>query len=410
MSPRRQEGTLFAIGDTCYLKYRTNEMKDGTPVRVHKTILLCKKSDKYTWWSKQKNGRTRWGFSSAIRDLRDEKMAEVRARMQVEYSAGAEDRKVVEYWDNRFLPWCQEELQTGQRKGQPRLKPSTLRGYKQVYKRHLKDHFNNCTLQEYQPAMGVRLLDSLTAKQGFHVLKHIRAVASAIFKRALKDQIVPVNPWSAVEMPDDAIKPAQTQHYTREESEDLVSALVDHVDAQLVLSLACFLALGPAEIQGLQWGDIDRDWLHIRRNVVLGKEGTTKTIERAAALPLLDEVRVPLELWRAKCEAKGDKDRIIPDLHNLIRRVIIPHVKGENNETKQKTCTRCDMVPKASGVTWKGMYSARRGAITYAINVSGNIALGQRLARHKDAATTTAYYHKAMPDATFLADMKKLNK
>lgn len=29
MSPRRQEGTLFAIGDTCYLKYRITELKDG---------------------------------------------------------------------------------------------------------------------------------------------------------------------------------------------------------------------------------------------------------------------------------------------------------------------------------------------------------------------------------------------
>ena len=124
---------------------------------------------------------------------------------------------------------------------------------------------------------------------------------------------------------------------TREESEDLVSALVDHVDAQLVLSLACFLALGPAEIRGLQWGDIDRNWLHIRRNVVLGKEGTTKTIERAASLPLLDEVRVPLELWRAKCEAKGDSDSIIPDLHNLLTRVIKPHVFRAGQQSEAKT-------------------------------------------------------------------------
>jgi len=38
--------------------------------------------------------------------------------------------------------------------------------------------------------------------------------------------------------------------------------------------------------------------LHVRRNVIFGQEGTAKTIERAASLPLLDEVRVPLELWR----------------------------------------------------------------------------------------------------------------
>jgi hypothetical protein len=95
MSPRRQEGTLFAIADICYFEYRITETKDRTPVRVHKTVPLCEKNDKYTWWSKQKNGRTRWSFSSAIHDLRDEKVAEVRAKMQVEYSADAEDMSVA---------------------------------------------------------------------------------------------------------------------------------------------------------------------------------------------------------------------------------------------------------------------------------------------------------------------------
>jgi integrase len=175
-----------------------------------------------------------------------------------------------------------------------------------------------------------------------------------------------------------------------------------------VLALACFLALGPAEIRGLEWGDVDKDWLHIRRNVVLGKEGTTKTIERAASLPLLDEVRVPLELWRKQCKHTGSEDRIIADLHNLVSRVIKPHVLGAKNTAKEKRCTRCESVPKASGVQWRGMYSARRGAITHAINVSGNIALGQRLARHASSATTSAFYHKAMPDSMFLDGMKKL--
>lgn len=72
-------------------------------------------------------------------------------------------------------------------------------------------------------------------------------------------------------------------------------------------------------------------------------------------------------------------------------------------------CVRCDKVRKGSKVTWKALYSGRRGAITHAINVSGNIALGQRLARHASAQTTTAFYHKIMPDGQFADGMKKLN-
>lgn len=390
----RGRGHIYLQHGAWYLQFYQPENRDGGLVKVRKSVKLHDKD-------REHNSAT----CKAVKALRDKELTKVSTTPTIT----ADDMRVVDYWEQRFLPYCQEELKTGPRAGQTRLKPSTIRGYKQVWGQFLKDHFGNVTLQKYRPAMGARLLDSLTAKQGYHVLKHIKAVGSAIFKRALKDNIINVNPWSAVEMPDDAIEPGQTQHYTREESEDLVSALVDHVDAQLALALACFLALGPAEIQGLQWGDIDRDWLHIRRNVVLGKEGTTKTIERAASLPLLDEVRVPLELWRKESKHTGDGDWVIPDLHNLVGRVIKPHVLGEKNTAKQKLCTRCDSVPKASGVQWRGLYSARRGAITHTINVSGNLALGQRLARHASSATTSAFYHKVMPDSMFLDGMKRLN-
>jgi integrase len=387
----RGRGYVYLQHGAWHFQFYQTENRDGVLVRARKSVKLHDKD-------REHNSAT----CKAVKALRDKELT----KLDTAPAITKEDQSIVVYWEKRYLPYCEETIAVGPRAGQQRLKPSTLRGYKQVYRQHLKDHFGNCTLQKYQPAMGVRLLDSLTAKQGWHVLKYIKAVGSAIFKRAVKDQIISVNPWSAVEMPDDAAEPGQTQHYTREQSEDLVTALVDHVDCQLVLSLACFLALGPAEIQGLQWGDIDRDWIHIRRNVVLGKEGTTKTIERSSSLPLLDEVRVPLELWRKQCKHTGDGDRIIPDLHNLINRVIKPHIKGEKYG---KECTRCKLIPKASGVQWRGMYSARRGAITHAINVSGNIALGQRLARHASSATTSAFYHKAMPDSMFLDGMKKLN-
>lgn len=387
----RGRGHVYLQHGAWFLQFYQTENRDGVLAKVRKSVFLHDKDREHNSAS-----------CKAVKALRDKELTKVITGPQIT----AEDQRIVDYWDKRFLPYCEEILKTGPRTGQPRLKPSTLRGYKQVYSQHLKDHFGKCTLQKYQPRMGSKLLHSLTAKQGWHVLKYIKAVGSAIFKLAVfPDEIITVNPWTSVRMPDDAIKP-QTTAYTREQSEDLVSALVDHVDAQLVLALACFLALGPAEIQGLQWGDVDRDWIHVRRNVVLGKEGTTKTIERATSLPILDEVRVPLELWRKESKHTADGDRIIADLHNLVGRVIKPHVIGDKYG---KHCTRCKLIPKASGVKWSGIYSARRGAITHAINVSGNVALGQRLARHKDAATTTAFYHKTMPDSMFLDGMKRLN-
>jgi hypothetical protein len=36
-------------------------------------------------------------------------------------------------------------------------------------------------------------------------------------------------------MPDDAIESKRTQHYTLEEAEDIILALVDHVDCQAIV-------------------------------------------------------------------------------------------------------------------------------------------------------------------------------
>jgi integrase len=115
---------------------------------------------------------------------------------------------------------------------------------------------------------------------------------------ALNENRVKVNAWHDVLMPDDAIDGGPTEHYNWEETKNIIAALVDHVDCQLIVALACFLGLRPGEIAGLRWEDFDSQEVHIRRSVVRGKIGTPKTVESLAPIPLIDPVRIPLELWR----------------------------------------------------------------------------------------------------------------
>jgi integrase len=233
-------------------------------------------------------------------------------------------------------------------------------------------------------------------------LKHVRAVASAIFAKACDSLILSTNPWNGVKIPDSARDPEDTEHYTMEEAEDFISALVDHVDCQLVLALACFLGLGPAEISGLKWSDIDREWIHIRRNRVQGTVTTPKTKERMQAVPIIDQVRVPLELWRTNAENTDGETWVFSDLHNMIQRVIKPHVLGD------RECKRCGKTPAAAQVAWKGLYSGRRGAATMVIEQTGNAAVAQRLLRHKSMTTTLNVYKKSISDSAFVAGMRQL--
>jgi len=385
---RHQRGYIYEASGAFHVRYYVTEIVEGKPDKKQRSHRLC-----------AKDRSTGHGSPSAmaVRSLCEDFMRTVNEREQT--SQPAQDLMVVDFWERVYLPYCQKEWKgTG-------MRTSTVRGFEQIWRQHLAEHFGTITLQAYTADMARRFLSSLKTKLGKNTLKHIRALASAMFSEAVERGLRNDNPWH-VKLPKDCRESKATEHYTMEEAENLISALVDHVDAQLVLALSCFLGLGPAEIAGLQWGDVDKEWIHIRRNKPAhGKVGPPKTAERAAPLPIIDHVRVPLELWRRQCPDTGDGAWVIADLPNMLNRVILPHVKGE------KECVPCNKTPKAASVTWKGLYAGRRGAVTAIIEATnGNYAVAQAIARHKTMDTTLRVYKKQITPQGLLAGMKQFQK
>jgi integrase len=408
-----QSGSLFVTGvkqDKCYLKYYVMEPQNGVLKRAHTTVFLCEKSDTHYWTPRRatKNNSRKWTFSRPVLDLQEETMKTVMGKLQPA-AAQAGDMRVVDFWDNVYLPYITATVPLT---GELRRAPSTVKGFKQIWRQHLKGHFGTTTLKEYEPAMGKRLLRSLLDTQGKTTLKHIKSLASSIFSHALNEEYIKVNPWHDVPIPEDAIEPEATEHYTLPEAEDMVLALNDHVDAQLVISLACFLGLRPGEIAALKWEDFNSkdSTVHIQRSVVDGIVGTPKTPESNAILPLLEQVVRPLVQWHKQCGKPSEgyvfnsRENTPVDLHNLIARVIRPHVEGK------KRCVICDCVPKASGVRWKTLYSGRRGAGTAIVEATGgNLAIAQALLRHKSQITTATFYKKAVTPQALRAGVAQLS-
>ena len=141
---------------------------------------------------------------------------------------------------------------------------------------------------------------------------------------------------------------------------------------------------------------------------------TPKTKERMASVPIIDQVRVPLELWRAKCDNPHGENWVFADLPNMLNRVIKPHVMGENSPAKTaqlRQCERCEKTPKTSGVKWAGLYAGRRGACTAVIEATnGNYAVAQALLRHKKMTTTLNVYKKQITPDAYKAGMKLFQK
>jgi integrase len=271
----------------------------------------------------------------------------------------------------------------------------------------LRAHFGDLRLRQYTPAMARAFLSSMKTTRTETNLRNIRAVASSIFTEAIDANLlegIELNPWH-IKLPT-AMKAGATKVYTREEAENIISALVDHVECQLVMALSCFTGLRHGEIRGLQWGDIDKEWIHIRRQVDdLGNITTPKTTSSVGKVPLLDAVRVPLGLWRKK-SADGKMlwvlsktDRPI-NLKNLINRVIKPTLEAAQGCALESGDTHL-----ASTLKWKTMHAGRRGAGAMAI-AAGNPKLGQMLLRHDKLTTTLKAYDDVMPESDFLAQMQ----
>jgi hypothetical protein len=156
----------------------------------------------------------------------------------VETSEG--DMLVTDFWEQRYLPFVIDNM-----------KPSTVSSYKQVWNQHLKQHFAETTLQDYRTHVGSALLLSLTKTQGRRTLNHIRSLASGIFTHAVNEGRLESNPWRDVKILGKVRAPKATPHYTLEEAANIISALVEHVECQLMIAL-CQLDDCPIADDGTQ--------------------------------------------------------------------------------------------------------------------------------------------------------------
>lgn len=331
-------------------------------MRVQKSHMLCRKDERH--FSKS---------CKAVRLLAEDFMRTVNT------ASHEGDLRIADFWDTTYLPFVRQHM-----------KSSTVTGYEQIWGQHLSGHFSGMMLSEYKTHLASAFLLSLTKSQGRSTLNHIRSLMSGIFSHAVNMGLVAVNPMTGCRILGRVRPPQPTGHYTLEEAENIISALVSRVDAQLVVALAFFAGLRPSEIAGLQWADFSiggdgTGSVSIRRAVVRGVIGTCKTPESEATLPLLPQVVVPLLLWKRECERSGlgtqnwlfENFRGKPtDLSEMVRSVIKPTVIS-------------------AGLVWKGLYAGRRGAATAVIGLTnGNVAAAQELLRHKNMATTLAFYKK----------------
>jgi integrase len=353
---RFQRGYVFTAHSAWHVRYVVTALVDGQPRRVQKSTRIC-----------SKNGISKRQARTLAQHVLDRVNAEAGSVAQV-------DVPVTDFWQVTYLPHLERTT-----------KASTLHGYKKLWGQHLALHLAGFTLREYKTVDATRFLTSLAEHGlGTRTIAHVRSLLSGLFRHALCTGLIETNPVRDAGSLTPARTPEPTHAYTLDEAESIVSALVENTQAQLVFALACFLGLRPGEIAGLKWSDIDGEWLHVRRSSWRGIVGTTKTEESVASVLLIEPLKSLLAAWRLRTKSewvfpsnRGDRPL---NISQFAQRVIAPLLRSKS-------------------IAWHGLYAGRRGAATLLVQLTGNAVASQYVLRHKNIATTQAFYVKPVQTA-----------
>ena len=285
------------------------------------------------------------------------------------------DQTIVDFWETNFYPWAERTL-----------RPYTREGYRRVWQHYLFPHFGTITLRTYRTKFAMDFLEGL-ARDGYgrNTISHIRALMSGIFTRAAADELCTSNPIRACKIRETVKAPEETAHYTPVQATEILAALDDRLDAQLIFAFCFYCGLRPGEVNALKFSDIvDGGAVHIQRAVSHNEVGKTKSPSGVRTIVLIEPVKALLARWHEKL---GHREGwIFPD--GPLRPINLAHFADRVIASRIKR----------AGLPWHGLYAARRGFATVLASTcnDGGIALMQ-LMGHKKLDVTLAHYVKPVP-------------
>ncbi|HUE57089.1 MAG TPA: site-specific integrase [Candidatus Udaeobacter sp.] len=262
----------------------------------------------------------------------------------------------------------------------PKKKPSTYKGYFNLYSKQIQPRIGGLRLSTCTTADMQRILYRIDEEEelSHQSFLNINSVLSAIFTHARRSgTLTGPNPTDGVEIPEGK-RTGKTHKYTLEEVEKMTAAL-DGV-ARCAVVVAAWTGLSLAELRGLKWEDVDfeNSRLNVVRTVWHKEVIDTKTEHRAATVHLLPNVVTELSKHR---KANPDTTwvfegpRVFPlDLATLGSKRIKKALEG-------------------TGVEWHGLHAFRRGLATRLLNNKTDLPTVGRILRHTPGSIVTLKHY-----------------
>jgi len=285
-------------------------------------------------------------------------------------------------------------------------KPSTIRGYKQMWKRYLKPRCASLVMHDAETRSVQALLDAISREDGIgpQTQGHIKHLLSGMFRFAIAQGHLPrgtINPVTFVET--EAIPDFDGRAYSLEEIALMLQVLPE--PSRTLVGLAAFTGLRAGEIRGLNWeaytpGDLadgrSLGVIRVLHSVWRGRIGEPKNARSKAPVPLIPQLEVLLARHR---EANG----------NPLKGPIFAN--GAGNAIDLDSLYRRQMRDplQKAGIEWEGWHGFRRGLATTLERIGVRDAIAAMVLRHSSDRVTRKHYIKP-PTIEAIAAMRRFSE
>jgi len=262
----------------------------------------------------------------------------------------------------------------------PQRRHATQQSYTSALNCWIRPQWGDHLLEQVTPVAVEQWLRSLPRAPKTKL--NLRSVFHVLYGHALRWSLTDRNPIALVRQ--SGGRRSIPRIFTSEEIKLLLAQLVEPYRT-MVLVAAC-LGLRASEIVGLQWGDFDWDSLTvlIRRGVVNGRSGDTKTEASRKALPVDSRLAEALLQWRKNTLYKGAEGWVFAN------RVGKPRSQQNNLQRHLKPAALRAGIEKIGWHTFRHSYS------TMLRSVGTDIKVQQELLRHSTVQSTMNVYTQAI--------------
>jgi integrase len=369
MRTRHQNGYLYKKDGWWYVRFRDNVMlKDRSVERKHVAKRLARVCDQYR-------------SKASVQSLAEEALKPVNTGTSTPQGS----MMIRQFVSEHYLPFIEK-----------RKRPSTCKGYKDIWKGHLEPRCGDDRLREFRTVQAQKLLDRIAEDHDLTrtSLQHIKSVLSAIFKHAKRLGFIHEhNPVADSAVPDGR-QGNETGFYSLDDELRMLAVLTG--TAADVVAVASFAGLRKGEIRGLRWEDYDGRFIHVNRSIWNRFEREPKTRMSKASVPVIAAMADRLNTLRTAqgnpttgyifCSRNGKP----LNLDNLAARVVRPALE-------------------LSGLPWLGWHAFRRGLATNLHQLGVKDKTLQLILRHSQISVTMNSYVKGTSAQTVEA-MKVLDE